>query len=60
MAYINDDHKNVTEGGNDTEDKVFLLSTADASNVQYGFSEVFDDYDSNYLKLAKGTAYVKS
>lgn len=36
-----------TAGGNDTKDKVFLLSQLEMINSDYGFSENYDDYDVN-------------
>jgi len=36
-----------TAGGNDTKDKVFLLSQLEMINSDFGFSENYDDYDMN-------------
>ncbi|MBQ8429460.1 MAG: hypothetical protein IJX30_05145, partial [Clostridia bacterium] len=48
---VNDDNPNYqTEGGNNTTDKVFLLSIAEAQNTAYGFT--------NNTRIAVNTAYV--
>ena len=38
----NDDNPDGAEGGNDTTDKVYLLSIEEASNSEYGFDSTFD------------------
>ena len=50
-----------TAGGNDTKDKVFLLSQLDMIESDYGFSDTYDEYEvkrrctpSNYA-VARGT-----
>ncbi len=43
------------EGGNDTQDKVFLLSLDDVLNVQYGFSSSMERTD---IRQAVNTEYV--
>lgn len=55
---INDDNPEYgTEGGNDTLDKVYLLSIAEASKTEYGF---FSDFDqSNDTRIAINTDYVE-
>ena len=45
-----------TEGGNDTNDKVYLLSIEEASNVSYGFNNVLDV--ASMTRVATNTAYV--
>ena len=40
-----DNPKYGTKGGNDTEDKVFLLSIEDVVNPKYGFSEEYSNND---------------
>ena len=44
-----------TEGGNDTQDKVYLLSIAEASNASYGFNSTFDT--SSKTRVSTNTAY---
>ncbi len=46
---------NNTPGGNDTKDKVFLLSLFDMRNSDYGFSDEYDTYDEN--RRCGATAY---
>ena len=46
-----------TEGGENTTDKVYLLSIAEASNTAYGFNGEFDT--SSNTREAKNTAYAK-
>ena len=46
-----------TEGGENTTDKVYLLSIAEASNTAYGFNGTFDG-DSE-ARGAKNTSYAK-
>lgn len=45
-----------TEGGNDTVDKVYLLSIAEASNTTYGFYEEREFGDK--ARISSNTAYV--
>lgn len=47
-----------TEGGNDTQDKVYLLSITEVSNSFYGFASEYSAYDRN--RRAKNTAYAKT
>ncbi|MBE5933388.1 MAG: hypothetical protein E7263_08220 [Lachnospiraceae bacterium] len=54
----NDNPKYGTDGGNDTEDKVYLLSVEDSSNEAYGFNCIFDECYSK-SREAKNTDYVK-
>lgn len=55
---VNDDNPYWdTEGGENTTDKVYLLSIAEASNTAYGFNGTFDD-DSE-ARGAKNTSYAK-
>lgn len=52
-----------TEGGEDTQDKVFLLSFADVTNQEYGFSSASDMNLGVFGDKAKGwtrTAYVEA
>ncbi len=42
MVINNDNPKYGTDGGNDTEDKVYLLSIEEASNTEYGFDNTFN------------------
>ncbi len=46
-----------TPGGNDTKDKVFLLSLFDMRNSDYGFSDEYGTYDEN--RRCAPTAYTK-
>ena len=46
-----------TEGGENTTDKVYLLSIAEASNTAYGFNGEFNS--SSGTREAKNTAYAK-
>lgn len=46
-----------TDGGNDTEDKVYLLSISEASDASYGFISKFDT--SSKTREAKNTEYAK-
>lgn len=56
---INDDNPIVgTDGGNDTQDKVYLLSIAEASNVAYGFDSVI--YNETRTRESKATDYAVS
>lgn len=55
---VNDDNpKYGTEGGENTTDKVYLLSIAEASNTAYGFNGEFNT--SSHTREAKNTAYAK-
>jgi hypothetical protein len=45
------------DGGNDTNDKIFLLSINDAQNVDYGFT---DNYEDSPTRVAKNTDYVSA
>ena len=57
VTVVNEDNPyNGTEGGNDTNDKVYLLSIAEASNASYGFNSTFDEYSDT--RMAASTAYV--
>ena len=57
VTVVNEDNPYYgTEGGNDTKDKVYLLSIAEASNASYGFNSTFDT-DSK-TRVATNTAYV--
>ncbi|MBR4345204.1 MAG: hypothetical protein IKP88_21280 [Lachnospiraceae bacterium] len=46
-----------TPGGNDTKDKVFLLSQLDSINPDYGFSEEYDPLEHDVNRLCVPTAY---
>ncbi len=46
-----------TEGGNDTEDKVYLLSMEEVCKAEYGFDSVFDSYSK--AREVKNTDYAK-
>ena len=49
---VNDDNPTYgTEGGNDTTDKIFLLSIEEVQNADYGFTD-------NSSRIATNTAYV--
>lgn len=55
---VNDDNPYYgTEGGENTTDKVYLLSIAEASNTAYGFNGEFKT--SSNTREAKNTAYAK-
>ena len=57
VTVANEDNPNYgTEGGNVTNDKVYLLSIEEASNALYGFNSTFDT-DSD-TRVATNTAYV--
>ena len=57
VTVVNEDNPYYgTEGGDDTNDRVFLLSIAEASNASYGFNSTFDT-DSK-TRVATNTAYV--
>ena len=47
----------ITEGGNDTKDKIYLLSIDEASNVSYGFDSELGKYSET--RYAKNTDYLK-
>ena len=54
---VNDDNPYYgTEGGENTTDKVYLLSIAEASNIAYGFNGEFRT--SSETRVATNTAYV--
>ena len=56
---INDDNPEYgTEGGNDTQDKVYLLSITEASDESYGFPNVYSVYSAT--RFAKNTAYAEA
>lgn len=59
---VNDDNpKYGTEGGNDTKDKIFLLSMDEVSNSSYGFLPYNDNENDNTYDKARtrnNTAYV--
>ena len=46
------------ESGNDTRDKVFLLSVGDVQNTSYGFMNVLNDFDT--ARISTNTAYTAS
>ena len=57
VTVVNEDNPYYgTEGGNDTNDKVYLLSIAEASNASYGFNSTFNT--SSETRVATNTAYV--
>lgn len=45
--YENAVYSTYSTGGNDTKDKVFLLSQLEMRNTEFGFSETYDDNDVN-------------
>ncbi len=51
----NDNPEYETTGGNDTKDKVFLLSLEDVINSAYGFSSAYDENDE--MRRCVPTAY---
>lgn len=54
---VNEDNPSFgTEGGNTTQDKVYLLSIAETGNAAYGFSSEFDE--SSKTRVATNTAHV--
>ncbi len=58
-AVVNEDNPEYgTEGGNNTQDKVYLLSIVEASNAAYGFNSMFNE-DSE-TRIATNTAHVKA
>ena len=48
-------NSNEKDGGNDTTDKVFVLSCSEAENADYGFT---DNYAPTDTRIATNTAYV--
>lgn len=55
----NDDNPSYgTEGGNDTTDKVYLLSIEEASNSAYGFDSTFDMYSKTRKCMITNYAYI--
>ncbi len=53
---VNDDNpRNGTDGGNNTNDKLFLLSFAEATNPAYGFNSSYMAYDT--ARCAQGSDY---
>ncbi len=55
---INNDNSSYrTEGGNDTQDKIYLLSLEEVSNAQYGFDAANDV--SSKSRVAKSTKYAQ-
>ncbi len=53
---VNDDNPDYgTEGGNDTTDKVYLLSINEVTNTAYGFS---DSFENSEMRESVNTAYV--
>ena len=55
-SVVNDDNPRYnTDGGNNTTDKIFLLSIAEAKNTSYGFA---DNTNSTYTRKSVNTAYV--
>ena len=53
---VNEDNPTYgTEGGNDTIDKIYLLSEIEACNVSYGFNRIFSYEDGT--REAQNTAY---
>lgn len=57
VTVVNNDNPYGTEGGNDTKDKVFLLSIEEVTNPDYGFSSV--SYECDNARWRTNTAYVK-
>lgn len=56
---INEDNPDFgTKGGNDTSDKVYLLSISEASNAAYGFNSVY--HESGGTRASKNTSYAKA
>lgn len=53
-----DNPKFNTEGGSETEDKIFLLSIEEVSNPSYGFSENLSK--SSFTRQAENTIYTLS
>ena len=47
----------IMDGGNDTDDKIFLLSISDTTNTNYGFT---DNYERTPTREAKNTDYAKA
>ena len=55
---VNEDNPGYdTEGGNNTQDKVYLISIGEAKNPEYGFPA---NYDSSETREAVNTAYTAS
>lgn len=59
MTYmVNEDNPDYgTDGGNNTWDKVYLLSVSEASNTSYGFDSKYNV--SSKTREAKNTEYAK-
>lgn len=59
QTLTNEDHENGTEGGNDTRDKVYLLSLREAANSDYGFCQEYKDkYTRSREMAASDYAYI--
>ena len=58
VMVVNNDNPYGTEGGNNTKDKVFLLSIDEVTNPDYGFSSDSDEEDNARCK--KTTTYAKA
>ena len=57
---VNDDNPSYdTEGGNSTEDRVYLLSIEEASTAAYGFNNDFDGYSYNAAREMRPTTYAE-
>lgn len=55
---VNEDNKDYgTDGGNNTWDKVYLLSVSEASNTSYGFDSKYNTFSKT--REAKNTEYAK-
>ena len=60
QTVVNEDNpKYGTEGGNDTRDKVFLLSIGEAENPEYGFCEEYSTYSVSRRIKASGYAHAR-
>ncbi len=57
VTIVNDDSAYKVEGGNDTKDKIFLLSIEEVTNSDYGFS--YGSYIYDNVRYRKNTAYAK-
>ena len=53
---VNNDHPSGIEGRNDTNDKIYLLSTEEVTTPAYGFTS---DYNKTATRQVKTTAYAK-
>lgn len=59
QVVVNEDHVSGTEGGNDTRDKIFLLSGAEVTNPVYGFCEDGNIYSASRFVQASDYSHAR-